>query len=906
MAISKKIVFFIFLFVSISFAQTTKVISVVCRTKNLPFGLAKLVPKQQPEVALVLSGGGARGLSQIGVLKALQKADIPIDIIAGTSMGSIVGGMYAAGYNLDQIDSIVVNTDWNALLASDRETNRRELFVEQKITEDKAVFSLRLEGFKPVLPTSLNNGQKMASYLNLLAFQAPIHVDSSFDELNERFRAVCTDLVTGRPVLIGKGSLSEAMRASSSVSFLMSPIKIDSLLLVDGGLVANIPVKAALGLGANYVIAVNTTSPLHTESELDLPWAVADQVVSIPMKLLDESQLDYANKVIEPDLRERINNDFSDIESVINEGYKSALPQLSGIKAGIDSLLRKNLNTDEYYIKNILFDNNTSDVEKQFLQKYSARDSVSNIDIMADICSLYSKGIYKNVTAVVKLYPTYSTVKFVYEYNPVIKKINCSGISLINKGLSDSLLAQLLNKPYNADKIVSKIIQVLDLYRAKGYSLAEIENIYFNQISGVLQLAFDEGRISGVEVDGNSYTSTSIVIREVPIKAGDYFNYKNIEQGLINLRSTNLFDDIFLNIKKDGNKNTLQIQVREKAESLVRFGFRVDTEDKIQLSLDLVNENLFGSGTELGLLLFESSRARAVSLEQKAYRIFNTYLTYKINAYYRNNDVYTYSDVTSTSTSSFTRDQVGEYRQAFYGGSFSLGTQVGRFGNLIFEGKYQFDQVDILQRLTREAYSFTPYNMKIISMKASSTIDTQDKYPYPSKGIYFKGEYESAQTIFGGSVGYTNFNFDYKGYFTLGGVHTFSPRVMMGFADKTLPISEQYSLGGQNSFFGMRDNEFRGRQIFITSLEYRYQIPFRVFFDTYFRLRYDLGSAWQEQEELRFKDLRHGVGASLSFDTPIGPADFSVGKSFLFVKNLPGNPLSFGDTFFYFSIGYYY
>ncbi|MDR3628503.1 MAG: patatin-like phospholipase family protein, partial [Ignavibacteriaceae bacterium] len=470
MAISKKIIFFILLFISTSFAQTTKVISVECRTKNLPFGLTKIVPRQQPEVALVLSGGGARGLSQIGVLMALQKAEIPIDVIAGTSMGSIVGGLYAAGYSLNQIDSIVVNTDWNALLASDRETNRRELFVDQKITEDKAVFSLRLEGFKPILPTSLNNGQKMASYLNLLAFQAPIHVDSSFDELNEKFRAVCTDLVTGRPVLIGKGSLSEAMRASSSVSFLMSPIKIDSLLLVDGGLVANIPVKAALSLGANYIIAVNTTSPLHEESELALPWAVADQVVSIPMKLLDESQLDFANKVIEPDLRERVNDDFSDIESVINEGYKAALPQLSGIKAGIDSLLRVNLNTEEYYIKNILFDNNVSDVEKQFLQKYSTRDSVSNLDIMADICSLYSKGIYKNINAVVKIYPTYSTVKFVYEYNPVITKINSGGISLINKVTVDSLLSQLLNKPYNADKVVSKIIQVLDLYREEGYS----------------------------------------------------------------------------------------------------------------------------------------------------------------------------------------------------------------------------------------------------------------------------------------------------------------------------------------------------------------------------------------------------------------------------------------------------
>ena len=906
MAIFKKIFFFAFLFLfSRTFAQTTKVISVECETENLPFGLSKTIPTPEPKVGIALSGGGARGLSQIGVIKALKKANIPIDIITGTSMGSIVGGLYAAGYNIDQVDSIAANTDWAALLASDRETNRRELFVDQKISEDKAVFSLRLEGLKPILPTSLNSGQKMSSYLNLLAFQAPIHVDSSFDELNVKFRAVCTDLVTGQPVIIGKGSLSEAMRASSGVSFLLAPIRVDSLLLADGGLVANIPVKAAYGIGANYIIAVNTTSPLHNENDLTLPWAVADQVISIPMRLLDQSQLNYANNVIEPDLKDRSNNNFSDVESLIAAGYQATLPHLSAIKAGIDSLLKINLNVKEFYIKNILFDNSSSDLEKPYLKKYSMRDSVSNMEILTDICTLYSLGNYKNIKAVVKIYPEYSMLKFNYEQNPILKKINCNGITLIDKQVTDSVLLPLINKPYNADKTLNKIIQILNLFRNQGYSLADLENVSFNRDSTILNLDFDEGIISQIKIEGNTFTNRSIITREIPLRRGDYFNYKNIEQGLINLRSTNLFDDIFLNIRRENEKNILLIQVREKAENLLRVGFRVDNEEKAQLSLDFVNENLFGSGTELGLLLFESSRGRAISLEQKAYRIFNTYLTYKIDAYYRSNDIFTYANAPSSSSTSFSRNQVGEYRQAFYGGSLSVGTQVERFGNLIFEGKYQFDDLDVLQQQSGDD-PIMPYKNKIVSIKASSTIDTQDKYPYPQKGFYFKGEYETAQTILGASLGYTNFSFDYKGYFTVGGVYTFSPRVMMGFADKTLPRSEYYSLGGQNSFFGMRDNEFTGGQIFLTSLEYRYELPFRIFFDTYFKLRYDLGSTWQYLQALHFTDLRHGIGTSLSFDTPIGPADFAVGKSFLFVKKLPGNPLSFGDTFFYFSIGYYY
>lgn len=164
---------------------------------------------------------------------------------------------------------------------------------------------------------------------------------------------------------------------------------------------------------------------------------------------------------------------------------------------------------------------------------------------------------------------------------------------------------------------------------------------------------------------------------------------------------------------------------------------------------------------------------------------------------------------------------------------------------------------------------------------------------------WLRGSLEAMSVLF-------NIGFDYKNYITFHEVHTFTPRLMVGFADKSLPITEHYSLGGQNSFFGMRENEYRGRQLLLASLEYRYKIPFIIFFQSYFKLRYDLGAIWEVQDQIRFKDLRHGAGATLSFDTPIGPADFSLGRSFLIKKNLPGSPVSLGDIFFYFSIGYYF
>ena len=104
----------------------------------------------------------------------------------------------------------------------------------------------------------------------------------------------------------------------------------------------------------------------------------------------------------------------------------------------------------------------------------------------------------------------------------------------------------------------------------------------------------------------------------------------------------------------------------------------------------------------------------------------------------------------------------------------------------------------------------------------------------------------------------------------------------------------------------MHDNEYRGRQILLASLMYRYKLPFLIFFDTYLKVRYDIGSTWPEQESIRFKDLKHGIGGAIAFDTPIGPAEFAVGRSFLLRNDLTKNPVRWGEVLFYFSIGYYY
>ncbi|QQS36020.1 MAG: patatin-like phospholipase family protein [Ignavibacteriales bacterium] len=898
------ILIFIYAFVSLAFkttAQTHHTIQFEKREIKLPFGLTAFESKTKPTIAIALSGGGARGLSQIGVLKALEEAGIYPDIIVGTSMGSIVGGLYSAGYSVEQLDSIASYTDWNSLLASDRERSRRDLFIEQKITEDRAIFALRLSGLNPILPTSLNDGIRLSNFLNLLSLKAPIQIENGFRDLKYTYRAVCTDLVSGKPVILDSGSLGTSMRASSSVSFLLSPITIDTLTLVDGGLVANIPAKIAAEFKPDLVVAVNTTSELHPEDDLYLPWIVADQVVSIPMRLLNQEQLGYADFVFNPAPGDLDAADFSNPGQLIKSGYEISKSNMGSFLNKLNVAYDKKITPQEFYLKNIRYINRGSKTETSLVSHYAEMDSVSSHMIVKDIDSIFTEGNIADVSIEIEEHENFTNLKINFIENPVVDhlKITANDSSLIDYALDE--LNGLISKPYNAKAFSKKIETILLAYRQAGYLLAGIKECGFDSLNAELYLNIEAGTIDQIQIDGNEKTNPTIILRELPFSVSDSFSIEQAEEGLTNLRSTNLFSDVNIFVKKENGENIIIVSVAEKTSGLLRVGFRTDNENRAQLSLDLRDENVLGSGTELGLLLYGGTRNRGYILEHKSNRIFDTYFTYKIDAFYKFNDVKVYGDDAPTSEKFFSRSELGEYRQIFYGASISLGTQVERFGNLIATGTYQFDEVK-----NNSGNQAEPYMTKIVSLMFSSTIDTQDKYPYPENGFYFHGFYETAQTILGGDVGYTNFGFEYKNHITFAGIHTLTSGLKMGFGDKTLPLSEHHSLGGQNSFFGMREYEFRGRQLFLASLQYRYKLPVKLFFDTYVLARYDLGSTWRVQEQIRFKDLRHGVGTSISFDTPIGPADFSVGRSFLFKKNVPGNPIVLGETFFYFSIGYTY
>jgi NTE family protein len=258
---------------------------------------------ERPKLALVLSGGGARGAAHIGVLKVLEENRIVPDLIVGTSMGSIVGGLYAAGYTPEEIEDILATIDWDEVFFDTVKRTDRPFRRKGDDSPYLIPLKLRFEGFKPFLPGGLFGGQKLELMLRDLVVHATDVTD--FDRLPIPYRAVAMDLGTSEAVVLGKGNLADAMRASMSIPAAFAPVVIDGRPLVDGGSAANLPVGIAQKLGARRIIAVNISTPLDTDVRGLSFLGVMNQLTAFLTAgsvNQDKEKLGEGDVLIEPDL----------------------------------------------------------------------------------------------------------------------------------------------------------------------------------------------------------------------------------------------------------------------------------------------------------------------------------------------------------------------------------------------------------------------------------------------------------------------------------------------------------------------------------------------------------------------------------------------------------------------------
>ena len=242
-----------------------------------------------PKTCLVLGGGGARGAAHIGVLKVLEREHIPVDCITGTSMGAIVGGLYAAGYKADEIEIVLDGIDWKDMFSDD--PPREDLPMRRK--EDELRFlggiELGLRDGKIAFPRGVVQGQKLQLLLRRLLLSTL--QTKKFDDLPIPFRSIATDIGSGEKVVFADGDLPSAIRASMSVPAAFAPIRYRGHLLVDGGIVDNVPIDEARAMGGERLIVVDVGMPLATEDQLNSPFSIANQMLGAMMKKLTDEQL---------------------------------------------------------------------------------------------------------------------------------------------------------------------------------------------------------------------------------------------------------------------------------------------------------------------------------------------------------------------------------------------------------------------------------------------------------------------------------------------------------------------------------------------------------------------------------------------------------------------------------------
>lgn len=766
------------------------------------------------DVALALSGGGARGFAQIGVLEVLEAEGIPIKGIAGTSIGAILGGLYASGYTPQQLDSMLSSQNWEALLSLNDGLRRSDQYLNQKFEEDRSLITLHFKDFEFVVPEAAASGYRISELLNELVLRAPFQAFGNFDSLGIPFRAVATDLIHGKLVVISDGDLSSAMRASSTIPLQFAPLERDSMILIDGGLLANIPERAAREFGAEFVIGVNTTSPLHEADALNTPWNVADQAISILMKKFADQSLDSCDLLITPDLEGITSTDFHRIPEIIERGRKAAraaIPKLQSIR-------------------------NNSNRSYNRIHSINVRSSLS--DVEAALTTLSSPYVG-------------------YHFSPEMEYSlarECNGVVRKQTG--------------NIGRVTVSMIE-----------------------PGVLLVEFIPVYIHSITLPDELYVHPSLVERELQLRVGELFNIDDAMLTWRNLIASDLFSDAQMSIHFYSQDSVdVSIDLKEGGTQRVSMGLRIDNERNTQLSLDLIENSIVGTGLRFSAYLAGGERNQKIQSNLHLPRILDTYWTIGLRGYLERENVRVYS--TMLDGNSYQVDQIEDRRQEQYGVRFFAGRQLSRSGVLLASLRFA------KQRTYNLGEAKSDYKA-LATIAGSAIIDTRDYGTFSSAGDELVVSFESSLVTVKNDVKFSRAEFRYSTYFSFG-AHTLIPHIHLGVADRTTPEIEQFYLGGENMFWGLREHEHVGTQLFSTGFGWRTKLPVRVFFDTYAQVHYQAGNVWNQPTDITFKRLRQGVALQFLFDTPVGPASFSVARSFFFDE---AEVLIAGPTLSYFSIG---
>lgn len=329
-------------FIALSFLFQSVLFAAPKNIESLSKADAKKLPSDRPSVAIVLAGGGAKGFAHLPIMEYLDELDIPIDMIIGTSIGSIVGGFYAAGYSARDIVDEFSSVDWSPIFADIARKPYEDVYGIHGINANPFCINMGTD-FSLNMGTGLSNGQNVYQLLRSLLLKYP--TDISFDNLPIPFRAVATDMLTGEAYVLQDGDIADAMRASMSLPAVFEPVTIDDYYFMDGGLRYNLAINVAEKMGYDIIIGIDVSQHVRDDPELfsSNPAVAILNTITIAQYTTTEALLKDADLIISPDISSYGTMDFKKANTIYNEGKEAVIKHKESLEE-----IRKLIYPDDY------------------------------------------------------------------------------------------------------------------------------------------------------------------------------------------------------------------------------------------------------------------------------------------------------------------------------------------------------------------------------------------------------------------------------------------------------------------------------------------------------------------------------------------------------------------------------
>ena len=327
--------------------------------------------KSELKIGLALSGGGAKGLAHVGVLKVLEEQNIKIDYITGTSMGAVVASLYSAGYTPDQIENILVDINWNGYISG--ELDNKKIPLEKKLNNQKYAATVRYDKeFNLSLPKGF--GSTEIIYLRLKKLLANVDNINDFDKLPIPLRIITTDLNSGKAVALSKGDLARAITASVAIPTILDPVEINGNLYVDGLISRNLPVEDVINMGADIVIASDVGNEVKDNKDYNI-LSVMNQLVTIQSASSTQHQREMATILISPDIQAYNATDMKRGREFITLGFEAAQEKIPDLKKlpKRDKIVKAPVSNNNIYIENIMYSDKFSPDKQEILNNLLAK-----------------------------------------------------------------------------------------------------------------------------------------------------------------------------------------------------------------------------------------------------------------------------------------------------------------------------------------------------------------------------------------------------------------------------------------------------------------------------------------------------------------------------------------------------